>query len=234
MGLLLFIRRRRSRTLSRTLFRLDADPRETPIYSVLEAAAYVGVPRSTLRHWLAKPSKGRAIIEMPPGAGKLSFYNLMEAHILRAITNRDVPLVRLRKAVNTLRDLLGDSRHPLLEHDFHTAKKYRSVFIREASGEIVNLAFGGQYELRKFLERHLQRIDRDAQGRPFRLRPLSTRHIVIDHRVSGGRPVVLGTGVLAEVLAARNKGGESAYELARDYGLAPADVKEAIRYYSAA
>lgn len=233
MGRLLFIETRRSRRLNRTLFQLASDPRETPIYSVLEAAAYVGVPRSTLRHWLARPTKGIPIIQTPDASGKLSFYNLMEAHVLRATIERNVPLIRIRRAVETIRERM-DSPHPLLDHDFMTARHYRSLFMKEVNGEIMNLSFNGQYEMKKFIERYLQRIERDAAGRPISLRPISTRHIIIDHRVSGGRPVVLGTGVLAEVLAARHKGGESAVALARDYELNAADVREAIRYYSAA
>ncbi|HEY3383904.1 MAG TPA: DUF433 domain-containing protein [Vicinamibacterales bacterium] len=214
-----------------TLLEFAADPRDTPIYSVAEVAAMVDVPRSTLRHWLRKPKSGRALIECEPRLG-LSFYNLLEVHILKVALQREAWLQRIRAAVEKLRLSAPGSAHPLLERDLFTASGYRSLFATTVTGDIENLSSGGQLEFRQFLKRYLDRIDYDTYG-PYQLRPFGCQHIAINHRVSGGRPVVKGTGILVELLARRRRAGETPDQLAKDYNLTPADVREAIRYAAA-
>ena len=208
------------------------DPRDTAIYSVAEAAAYVGVPRSTLRHWIRKPRNGRAIIEAASetAARPLSFYNLLEAHILRVALERDAWLQRVRTAIERLREQRPSSHHPLLEAQLFTASGYRSLFTKTFDGDIENLSLHGQLEFRQLLTRYLSRIDVDRTGRPFQLRPFGYEHISINHSVSGGRPTVRGTGILVEIIASRRRAGESPEELARDYNITKSDVRDAIRY----
>jgi uncharacterized protein (DUF433 family) len=213
------------------LFALRDDPRETPIYTVREAADYLDVPRSTLRHWIKAPKNGRAIIEVDSG-GLLSFYNLLEAHVLRVALQRKAWLRRVRTGVETLRERLPHSKHPLLELELSTASGYRSLFTTTITGAVENLSFGGQFEFRELLRRYLSRIDWDANG-PYQLRPFGYRHVGINHRVCGGRPVVKGTGILVEMIASRLRAGESPEDLAHDYRITTADVREARRYSAA-
>jgi uncharacterized protein (DUF433 family) len=216
-------------TVTGTLFPLHRDPRETPIYSVAEAAAYVGVARGTLRHWIKPPTNGgRAVIEVST-EGQLSFYNLLEAHVLRVVTKRTTWLRRVRLGVEQLRREAPEDPHPLLNRDLRTASGYRNLYIRTVTGAVENLSFGGQYEFRQLLANHLRRIESDASG-PYRLRPYHYQHVAIDHRVSGGRPVVRGTGILVEFIARRLRAGERPESLARDYKINVADVIEARRY----
>lgn len=220
----------RRRRVNGELFN-QSDARETPIYSVTEAAEYIGVPRSTLRHWLKVPKSGRAIIESSgiSGPGVLSFYNLLEAHVLRVALRRDVWLQRVRLAVETLRERYPQHAHPLLVDELYTAGGYRNIFTRTLAGEIEDLSRGGQLAFRQLLGKHLQRIDRDQTG-PYQVRPYAYTHIAINHRVSGGRPVVRGTGILVETLATRARAGETLDDLARNYRISRADVREAIKY----
>jgi uncharacterized protein (DUF433 family) len=220
-------------TVKGEVFQLFDDPRETPIYGVAEAAAYVGVPRSTLRHWLAATPKCRAIIETPDESGQLSFYNLSEAHIVRVALERDAWLHRIRSGVERLREKHPDSKHPLLEVELSTASGYRDLFVAEVAGDIENISLGGQLAFRQVLKRYLSRIDRDSSGRPIQLRPYRFRHVAINHRVSGGRPVIAGTGILVEMVASRARSGESVEQLAHDYGITTADVRDALRYSAA-
>jgi uncharacterized protein (DUF433 family) len=230
-----FWRERNGNTLVKSaLLKLSDDPRETPIYSVHEAALYLHVPRSTLRHWLKPTKKSRAVIEVTdPEDSQLSFYNLLEAHVVKVAIAREAWLHRIRHGVERLRERMPQSRHPLLEQELWTAGGYRDIFVKTVTGQIENLSRGGQFEFRQLLSRYLSRIDFDASG-PYQLRPYSFRHIAINHRVSGGRPVVKGTGILAEMIASRRRAGESITALAHDYEITTADVRDAIRYSSAA
>jgi uncharacterized protein (DUF433 family) len=223
----------RNQQLKGALLRLQEDPRETPIYSVSEAASYLRVPRSTLRHWL-KTGKSRAVIEAAePNESLLSFYNLLEAHVVKVAIERDAWLQRIRAGVERLRERAPESRHPLLEHELWTAGGYRDVFVKTVAGEIENISRGGQLEFRKLLSRYLSRIDKDESGL-YQLRPYGFQHIALNHRVSGGRPSVKGTGILVEMIASRHRAGETVTALAHDYEISTADVRDAIRYSSAA
>lgn len=227
------LRRRKRNRVTENLFRLASDPRDTAIYGVAEAAGYVGVPRGTLRHWLKAPKSGRAVIEAADSdAGKLSFYNLLEAHVLRIALERDTWLQRVRLAVETLRERAPNEPHPLLARELFTASGYRNVFAKTMTGGIEDLTFSGQMVFRQMLSRYLSRIEFDNTG-PFQLRPYGFQHVIVNHRVSGGRPVVRGTGILVELIASRLRAGEPAEELARDYNISTADVREALKYTAA-
>lgn len=90
----------------------------------------------------------------------------------------------------------------------------------------------------------MRRVERDAGGVAVRLfpftrkRPLASiskarleepRFIVIDPRVSFGRPVLAGTGVPTGGIAERYKAGESVDDLAHDYARDRLEIEEAIR-----
>ena len=53
--------------------------------------------------------------------------------------------------------------------------------------------------------------------------------VVIDPRLSAGRPVIAGTGLTTQIVAERYKAGESIGELARDYERGNEEIEEAIR-----
>jgi uncharacterized protein (DUF433 family) len=60
------------------------------------------------------------------------------------------------------------------------------------------------------------------------------RVVVIDPDVSSGRPVVNGSGVMAEIIAGRFDTGEGISSIADDYGLNVSQIEEVIRYARAA
>ena len=83
---------------------------------------------------------------------------------------------------------------------------------------------------------YLRRIERDPHGIPIRLYPFTRdpeadepRAVVIDPRISFGRPVLAGTGIATVIVAERFNAGESMEDLAVDYGRGRSDIEEAIR-----
>jgi len=97
------------------------DPREVPAYSLAEAAYYLGVPAATLRSWVAgrmySTAKGdrqfRPIIEpADPKRLRLSFVNLVEAHVLSALRreHKNIRLPKIRDAIAYLRTKLHSHR----------------------------------------------------------------------------------------------------------------------------
>ena len=53
--------------------------------------------------------------------------------------------------------------------------------------------------------------------------------VVIDPRLSAGRPVIAGTGLATQLIAERYKAGESISDLAHDYERGNDEIEEAIR-----
>jgi uncharacterized protein (DUF433 family) len=100
----------------------------------------------------------------------------------------------------------------------------------------MSVSRGGQFAVRQLLEAHLRRIEWDTRGMPLRLYPFTRigeieqpKNIVIDPYISFGRAVISGTGVSTGLVAERFKAGESADELANDYGCEREKIEEAIR-----
>ncbi len=112
---------------------------------------------------------------------------------------------------------------------------HESVLSQKYS-QLINISQDGRLAIRSLLEAHLRRIERGPSGIPVRLFPLTRkrahdepRAVVIDPRVSFGRPVLVGTGIATAVIAERYKAGESVEELAEDYGRQRLEIEEAIR-----
>jgi uncharacterized protein (DUF433 family) len=217
--------------------RLRGDVREFPRYSVFEAAFYVRIPHSTLLAWTrgqfytTKEGRHRAFLPLvdlaDPENKLLSFYNLVEAHVLRSMTEKGVPLKNLRKALEYIREAIPGP-HPLLTHEFEVSGK--DAFINHL-GLTICANRHGQLAMRKILEQHLERIERDRMGWPVRVFPINSRRLAIDPFFSSGKPIVRDKGITASVLWGRNRSGESEKEIAADYGLTEIEVKEAIEDY---
>src|SRR5258705_10792897 len=99
------------------------DPRNQPAYPLTEAARYLKLPSATLRAWTlgrrypTTRGKGdfRALI-LPASAKPpvLSFSNLIEAHVLRALrTEHGVSVKALRQAGEVAEKKPGIKRLPL-------------------------------------------------------------------------------------------------------------------------
>lgn len=217
--------------------RTAGDVREFPRYSISEAAFYVRIPRTTLHAWthgqdyLTKTGVHRTFRPLITLADKenglLSFYNLVEAHILRSTTERGVPFNNIRKALDFVQDKIP-GKHPLLTHDFETSGK--ELFIQHL-GQTINATRHGQSAFREVLERYLKLIPRDGYGLPIRVFPINSKRLAIDPMFSSGKPIVRDRGITASVLWGRNKSGEPIEAIAKDYGLAEIEVKEAIEDY---
>ena len=170
----------------------------------------------------------RPLINLADKKNKLlSFYNLVEAHILRSTIERGVPFKNVRKALDYVHETIP-GKHPLLTHDFETSGK--EIFVTHL-GETINATAHGQGVMRGILERYLTLIPRDGYGLPVRVFPINSRRLAIDPLFSSGKPIVRDRGITASVLWGRNKSGETIPEIAHDYGLTEIEVKETIEDY---
>lgn len=219
------------------------DPREIPDYSIPDAAHYLGLPASTLRAWFVgrrythsgKRHQFHAVIKpADPDGHSLSFSNLVEAYELTAIRRKHkIGLPTIRKGLDYLARQLGSTR-PLLEEQF--AKRGAKLFV-ERLDQIINLSKNGRVEMTDLIRAYLERVERDTTGAPIKLfafmrtQPLreQPRSVVIDPRVSFGRPVIAATAIPTAVLAEQFKAGDAVPVLAKEYGVTEEAARDAIR-----
>jgi uncharacterized protein (DUF433 family) len=217
-----------------------ADPREIPAYSTAEAAHYLCMPQQTVRAWVYGTSYGqrghkrrfKPVIQLPvPDTLLLSFFNLAEVHVLRALrTKHEIKLPLIRKALDFVNERFGWER-PLLQQDFKTDGV--RLFV-DHLGKLVEASAGGQTMMQEVMA-HLERLDWEdnivARLYPFtRPSPLNApKSVIIDPRHSFGRPILAEARIATAVIAQRYKAGESVHSLADDYGCDHLEIEEGIR-----
>lgn len=228
-----------------------------PVYSVPEAAGYLRIPINTLYNWtLGRPKRGGGTYEpvlefVDPHSHRLSFYDLVEAHILRAAVDKNVPLQQLRRGLNYLRKQHPASPRPLLTYNFLTDGKYLLVGgmlgpRSEDREALINASAHGQLVMTNIIAEQIQQlltgfdeyfklVGRDKQKMPSTLFPKDGGKVVsITSGVFSGRPVIEGTRIPTSIVAQRHCAGEDIEALARDYRVPKEKIEAAIEYEAAA
>jgi uncharacterized protein (DUF433 family) len=213
------------------------DPRKVPRYAVGEAALYLRLPRATLKTWVhgrldQNGRQAEAVIKLPVSSGLLSFQNLVEAHVLGAIRRQHgVSLQRVRKALRFVQRKIQQP-HPLITVKFQTDGV--DLFVKEL-GRLINASGAGQTEIDEAIRKSLARIDRDEEGVASRLFPFvrgtdgEPKVILMDPKLSFGKPVIVETGIPVSVIVGRYRAGEDPNAIARDYRIPTDHVNDAIR-----
>jgi uncharacterized protein (DUF433 family) len=197
------------------------DPRTIPLYSIDDAARYLRIPSSTIR----------SLTSVEPCI--LSFMNLVEIHVLRAIhQTHQIQLNKLREALDYL-DNTFKIPHPLATEQFRT--EGMDLFV-ERYGALINASTEEQLALKDEFILHLERIEADDNGLAIKLYPFTRSHeedspksVVIDPRIAFGRLVIANTGIPTSILKERYWAGESIDDLAYDYECDRLLIEEAIR-----
>jgi uncharacterized protein (DUF433 family) len=217
------------------------DPRNVPAYTVVDAAHYLNIPPNTIRSWILgrdyKLSDGtlrryQRVIKLSSQKGQLlSFFNLVEAHVLRALrAHHSIDLQKIRRALNFVQREYGWER-PLIQQEFKTDGV--GLFV-DHLGKLVDASRSGQVVIKEVMD-HLDRIEWEGSFavRLFPFTRTSTtdapKTVFIDPRYSFGRPILRDCHVSTAAIAQRYKAGESIEELADDYGCTSLDIEEGIR-----
>lgn len=220
------------------------DPRLAPAYTIAEAGRYLKIPGPTVRSWVMgrdypkQSGKGRfaPVIVVPDDPShQLSFRNLIELAALRALrTEHEFKLSAVREA-------LDYARRELNVTDLLASKQLYATpgqLFLDRYGQLINLNRAGQLGIKAMLDGLVRRIDWE-RNLPCRFFPplpnrAEVRTVVIDPRVSFGRPVIARLGVSTGVIVDRVNAGESPKDLATDYGATPDEIMDALAYERAA
>lgn len=223
-----------------------SDIRHQPAYTLAEAARYLKLPQATLRAWAVgrdypvAEGQGRFKALITPARRKpplLSFFNLIEAHLLRALRTEHVVFIRALRASIVYAERTLKIDRLLLREDLRT---HGGRVLLDQYGHLIDLSASGQITIRKALEDHLARVEWDRWKFPVRLYSYPTaaldgrRPIAIDAQVAFGRPVLVAQGVSTHAIAERLDAGESVADLAADCDVTPADIEQAALYERAA
>jgi uncharacterized protein (DUF433 family) len=222
------------------------DPRDQPAYGLREAARYVKLPVPTLRSWVVGRAYPKAdgvghfqpLIHPPQKQPPvLSFWNLIEAHVLRSLrTEHGVLIQKVREAVKYA-ERSEKIERLLLSKDLST---HAGKLFLDRYGELIELLPSGQLAMRRLFEEHLKRVEWDEWKFPVRLYPFlssearTDRTIAIDPKIAFGRPVVVRMGVSTGAIAERIDANEAPQEVAEDYGLTIEEIEQAVLYERAA
>jgi uncharacterized protein (DUF433 family) len=217
---------------------------DNPAYTVAEAAHYLKLAPATLRSWFigrSYPKRDGSGYFKPlipfadPAHRLLSFTNLVEAYVLRALRqNHNVSITGLRTALDYAEQELKIPRL-LMKNDLLTTTG--DLFL-QYYGNLINLSQSGQLAMRKILDVYLARVEWETEL-PSRLYPYivgvdTQKVIVIDPAIGFGRPILIHKGISTAVIVDRIDAGESVESLAEDYDLKPEEIEMAIVYERAA
>jgi len=226
---------------------VKTDIRSQPAYGVAEAARYLKVAPATLRSWIVgRPyPKGTGTAHSSPlirparnPPPTLSFWNLIEAHVLRSLrTDHGVKMDALRRAIHYAGQTLKIERL-LLSPELRTDA---GKLLLDRYGQLIELSASGQVAMRRLFDEHLARVEWDDWKFPVRLFPVTSgdvigaaRPIAIDAHVAFGRPVLAQKGITTGAIVERMDAGESVSDLAEDYDLSEDEIMEAVLYERAA
>jgi uncharacterized protein (DUF433 family) len=223
---------------------LALDDRFTkPLYSVTEAAAFVGVPRSTFETWAQgyerrpkgrRPVHGEPLLATVPGKGlTIPFVGLAEAMVLAAFRETGIPLQRIRPALDRLRE----------EHELHHALASQHLFSDGADVlydyarahddkqlRLLTVVRSGQRVFHDVIDQYLTRITYGDDGFAARLiLPITDQKLLeVDPHRAFGQPVFIRGG--ARLVDVRNRiaAGEPDVSVAKDYGVPLDDIRAAL------
>jgi len=224
----------------------DTDPRDQPWYTYPEAARATGIPSSTLRAWTVgqqyrrKSDRAffRPVISRPSETdSRVSFINLIEAHVLRALrTTHAVDLGYIREAIEVAEREFGIDRL-LIRPELRTSAG--ELFLDRYT-ELLELSGAVQSVMRGMVLEYLEHVTFDETRLPVEFRPYSRKPsdagrdlISLSPYVGFGRALVRRVGVSTQAIVQRLDAGEVAEEVIDDYGLSEDELEEAILYEAA-
>jgi len=219
---------------------------DVPLYTVAEAARFLGVAPSTFSTWASgyvrrfpgrRPvTAGPILASLPAEQGDptIPFVGLAEGMVLAAFRNAGVSMQHLRRAVKILNDEIG------LAHALASRRLYSDGAVvlydyaeREDDEELANLTqvVSQQRVFAETIKHYLERIEYAPDDWATRLISPATRGkvIVVDPARSFGQPIFLKGASRVEDVVDRWRAGERLADVAADFGVPVEDVEDYLR-----
>ncbi|MFD0887079.1 DUF433 domain-containing protein [Streptosporangium algeriense] len=218
----------------------------TPIYSKVQAADLIGVPRQTFRNWAVGYAYKRIdspIMVAEPlvttagtHGSTVPFVGLAESYMLAAFRSAKVPMQRIRPAIRWLEDNIGleqvlaserlmtDGAEVLWDFKERTSDPAE----REAVDGLVVVRSGRQV-FRPVVRDYLRRVSyQDGWMKVIRLPGYEEVDVTVDPWINGGQPTLARRGVRLTDVLSRLRAGEDSRDVADDYDLRLEEVEALI------
>lgn len=219
-----------------------------PLYTTAEVSRYLNVPATTFGTWVRgyrRQAPGRPAVTGIPlvtgvepetrGGPSIPFGGLAEGMFLSALRRADVPLQRIRPALELVRRKIG------VEHAL--ASRRLLVAGAELLWEVSNegdvddgarheardliVLRNDQYVFRQVIEQYLTRIEYDdAYARKVYLPQYEVAEIAAEPEINFGKPYFTHTGTPLYVVQGMLRAGEPIRDIADDFDLSVDEVTE--------
>jgi uncharacterized protein (DUF433 family) len=213
------------------------------MYTEAAAARLLGLPQATLNYWLEGGERRgrtyRPVIRVEPRGDRASvtWAEFIEAGLLREYRRtHGVPMAELRAFIDLVRDRYG-TPYPLAHHRPFVSGRELLSQAQDASGLAADFCLvaevRGQYVLTSPADSFVRRVtwegDIAAEWRPHD-DPRSP--VRMNPEIRFGRPAV--HGISTEALWEHDQAGETAEEIAEEFGVGLEQVRWALAYETSA
>ena len=219
---------------------------DVPLYTVAEAARFLGVPTSTFATWAkgyVRRPLGRPVVVGEPivsslkaarGFAAVPFVGVAEGMVLAAFRRAGVSLQHIRGAVSILEHEIG------IEHALASQRLYTDGAVilydyadAKSDAELAGLTevVSRQRVFAPVVEEYLTRIEYATDGWAARLiSPATPRPIVVvDPGRSFGQPIFIRGAARVENVIDRWRAGDPLVDVAEDFGVPTEDVEDILR-----
>jgi uncharacterized protein (DUF433 family) len=211
------------------------DPRIFPMFTINEAAKYLGLSYSTLRSWV-RPDVGRPLVYSVGREGhyaSIPFVGFAEAFVLAAAKRAGMKPHRIRQGVEAVRRDIG------LDYALASKRLYidkAEVLVAyaaedEADDEDLTVARNRQLQLRETVRNQLELITygSDDVAATIRLPIFKKAEVIVDPLEAFGQPIVERTGTRVRDVLALFFADEDMEDIAYDFDLERVEVEDIIR-----
>jgi uncharacterized protein (DUF433 family) len=217
-----------------------------PLYTVAEAARFLGVPATTFSNWARgykatfqgrRPVVGEPIVTAVAAERhypSVPFVGLAEGMVVAAFRGAGVSMQHLRAAVSILEGEIGFD-HALASRRLFTdgAQVLFDYAERADDAELAGLTevVSRQKVFAEVVKGYLTRIEYGKDDWAERIVSPATRGrtVVVDPRRSFGQPIFVHGAVRVEDVIDRWRAGEPLADVAEDFGVPAEDVEDYLR-----
>lgn len=219
---------------------------ERRLYTVADAARFVGMSPSTLRTWTrvdARYATGGSAAKRNPVVTALDadgrdrrsipFIGLVEAAVVQAFRQTDLSMQRIRLALRVLSEQ-DELQHALASQKLYSDGAHILYDYARDHGDrplsLLTLVATGQRVFHEIIAEYLDRIEFGDTWASSMILPVTKRKLLrVVPDVASGMPLFVQGGAPLKAVRSRVVAGEPVVSIARDYEVPVEDIEEANR-----
>lgn len=217
------------------------DPRAAwAVFTVSEAARYLGITPPTLAAWIDPPTENKPLIfsafEKRGHQPRLSFLNFAEAYVIYSARKAGLSMPHVRKGVDAVRRDLG------VDYALATKRLYLSktdLLVAPEGGldmsdpADVERAHDRQIQMTGLIKEELKHITYGTDGIAQTVELPAFRKtgitVTVDPYVAFGAPIIPRTGTRVRDIVALRRAGERIEDIASNFSLSDVEVGAVLR-----